>query len=220
MRPWSRSRTPTRAPPRTSPSASASIWRSSSSRRRSRSRRRNDRQILTTPTASPPIRRRTCVAALVFGPDAGLVRERAETLMKTRGRRSDRSLPCRRSRRATICPPIPRGCPTKPPRSPCWADAAWCGCAAPATISPNCSIVSGRPARAMRWWWSKAAISPRAPACARCSRTPTTPPPSPAIPTPRAICPMWCATRCAPKGFPSRPTRWPMRCRGWARTAA
>ena len=31
---------------------------------------------------------------------------------------------------------------------------------------------------------------------------------------------MWCAMPCAPKVFPSRPMRWPMPCRGWARIAA
>ena len=60
------------------------------------------------------------VAALIFGPDQGLVQERAEKLLKSVVPDLTDRLQCRRLVSGLLVP-IPRGCSTKPPRSPCWA---------------------------------------------------------------------------------------------------
>jgi hypothetical protein len=156
------------------------------------------------------------MAALVFGPDAGLVQERAETLMKSvvpdltdpfnvadleRGRAAGRSgaagdeaaaISMMGGRRVVRV----RGAGNDLAKL---FDPSW-------TIPRRCAGGGGR------------RRSGQAPRAAQAVRGPTRPPPpSPAIPT-RAR-PARCGARCAcaPKGFPSRPMRWKMRCRGWAR---
>src|ERR1700759_5472826 len=82
---WPRSRTPTNAPPRISPSASSSTS-TSSSRNAEPSRART---AAMTEIKSNGVERvlthfpKEMVAALLYGPDQGLVRERAEKLIKT-----------------------------------------------------------------------------------------------------------------------------------------
>ena len=70
------------------------------------------------PTALPPRRPRTLRAALVFGPDAGLVQERAEKLMKSVVPDLNDRLQCRGSERSGAGMPIRRGWRMKPPPFP------------------------------------------------------------------------------------------------------
>ena len=159
-----------------------------------------DAAMIVKTARGRPLRRqpaaRICARRWSSAPMPGLVQERAEKLLKTRGGRSRRSLPCRRSRAKQRC------------------------CADPARLFDEAAAISmmggrrvvrvrgagndlaelfedlsGRPSRRCAGGGGSGRSRQESAACASCSRTPTRPPPSPAIPTPRAIWTMWCATR-------------------------
>ena len=192
-----------------------SIWASSSAGAG------DDRQDPARPTVSPPIRPRRLRVALVFGPDAGLVQERAEKLLKSVV--ADLTDPFNVADLSEAVLAVRSGAAGRRGRRDLHDGRPPRGAGARRRQRSRRSV-RGIPgsdhARRRAGGGGRRAISPKARACASCSKATTRPPPSPAMPTPPAIWKMWCAMPCAPKGFPSRPTRWPMRCRGWARTAA
>ena len=152
--------------------------------------------------ANPP---KDLVAALVFGPDTGPGARARRDADEDRRRRPER-------RRSASPISTIRRSPSDPARLSDEAAAiSMLGgrrvvrVRGAGNASPSCSMRSSTIPPAMRWSWSRAAISPRARACARCSRRPTTPPPSPAIPTPRATCSTWCATRLKAEGLSIAP---------------
>ena len=133
---------------------------------------------------------------LLYGPDAGLVAERARRLA---GRSSTtcgdpfrvselagdelRAAPAGWSRRRRPCA--------------CWAGAGWCGCATPPTSSPSpCATCWPCRPRKASWCW-RPATSAAAPACASWSRPPPRPRRCPATATRGAISAASCA-RCWP----------------------
>ena len=216
MRPWRRSRIPTGAPPRTIwPNASAWIWASSSAQRQAMIVKSSAR-----PTVSPPIRPRGCARRWSIGPDAGLVQERAEKLLKSVVADLTDAFNVADLSEAVLL-------------------------ADPARLADEAAAISmmgGRRVVRVRGAGNDLAdlfeeflddppgdalVVVEAGDLAKGTR------PAQAVRgrrqgrRHRLLCRHRaqsgrCGARraCAPKGFPSRPMRWPMRCRGWARTAA
>ena len=200
MPPWRRSRMPTSAPPRTSPSASSSIWASGSAQQQEMIVKSHEADRYRRQAAQGPGASRWSTA-----PMPGLVQERAEKLLKTRGARSHRSLQCRRSQRSRAAGRS--GAAGRRSRRhlhdgrPAGGAGARRGQRPGRTVRIFPGRSDGRCAGGGRGGRSG---QDRRPAQAVRRRT-TTPPPSPAIPTPRATWPMWCAMRLRAEGLSIAP---------------